>query len=82
MLKNFKTTIAGIVAGLPIAVHAIFQAITDGTLTGQSGSQLLMGLGIVLLGAYAKDHNVTGGTQPQTIEAENRLAVAKAAQPK
>lgn len=68
MFKNWKTTLGGLVAGLPIGINAVINAYAAGELNGQSGSQLFLAIGIILLGAYSKDHNVTGGSISQTKE--------------
>jgi hypothetical protein len=64
-MKNWKTTLAGLTVGLPVAWDAIVQAYNAGAFTGKSGLQLVAAIGIVLLGLVSKDHNVTGGTKPQ-----------------
>jgi hypothetical protein len=63
MITSWKTTLAGIIAGLPVALDAIITAYNAGTFTGKSGSELALGIGAVLIGAFAKDHDVTGGTK-------------------
>lgn len=62
-MKNWKTTLAGLIAGLPFAIDALTQANTAGFFTGKSGLELVGAVGIVLFGAFAKDHNVTGGVK-------------------
>lgn len=62
-MKSWKTTIAGLITGGAVGVDAVLQAIAAGALTGKTGLQLAAGIGIIFLGAYSKDHNVTGGTQ-------------------
>lgn len=64
-MKSWKTTLAGLIAGLPIAADALIQAYNSGTFTGKTGSQLALAIGLVIMGLFAKDHNVTGGTKPQ-----------------
>lgn len=64
-MKSWKTTLAGLVAGLPAAIDALIQAYNSGAFTGKTGTELAFGIGVVLMGLYAKDHNVTGGTNPQ-----------------
>jgi hypothetical protein len=64
-MKSWKTTLAGILAGLPVAVQSLLDAYNSGQFTGKSFSQLAVGVGIILIGVYAKDKNVTGGTTPQ-----------------
>lgn len=39
-MKNWKTTLAGLVAGLPFAIDAIVQAYTAGYFTDKTGWQL------------------------------------------
>ena len=60
-MKNIKTTLAGLVAGLPLAVDALLSAYKLGTFDGKHGVQLALAIGLVLLGLASKDHNVTGG---------------------
>ncbi len=64
MKRNWKTSAAGIIAGLPIAMSAIVDAYNAGYFTGKSGVQLAFSVGIVLLGILSKDHDVTGTTKP------------------
>lgn len=73
MFTNWKTTIAGMIAGLPLAIDAVAKAYADGQFNGQHGVQLALGVGLVVLGALAKDHNNTGGTNPVTEEAVKRV---------
>lgn len=65
-LKNYKTTLAGLAAifGAAAAIAG------DPTQAGDPGilSTILAGIGLL----FAKDSNVTGGTKPQTPEAEKR----------
>lgn len=62
---NWKTTIAGLIAGLPVGIDALITAFNAGAFTGKSGAQLALAIGIILFGVYAKDKNVTGGTVKQ-----------------
>jgi len=64
-MKNWKTTLAGILTGFPVAIDALLTAYNSGAFTGKSGLQLMAGIGLVVLGVYAKDSNVTGGTVQQ-----------------
>ena len=64
-MKNIKTTLAGLMVGLPVAADALIAAYNSGAFTGKSGLQLAAAVGIVLLGLVSKDHDVTGGTKPQ-----------------
>lgn len=64
-MKNWKTTLAGLLAGLPVLGDALYTAYQAGAFTGKTGIQLVTGIGMVLFGVWAKDHNVTGGTVVQ-----------------
>jgi hypothetical protein len=64
-MKNWKTTLAGFIAGLPVAIDAIMKAYDAGAFTGKTGLQLVAAVGVILFGLWAKDHNVTGGTVDQ-----------------
>lgn len=59
-MKNLKTSLAGLLAGLPFIVDALLQAYTAGSFTNKSGLQLVAAIGVVLLGLYSKDHDVKG----------------------
>lgn len=59
-MKNLKTSLAGLIAGLPFIIDALIQAYTAGTFTNKSGLQLVAAIGVVLLGLYSKDHDVKG----------------------
>jgi hypothetical protein len=54
-MKNWKTTLAGVLAGLPLLIDALIQAYNMGAFTGKSGSQLFLSIGLVLLGYFAGD---------------------------
>lgn len=55
MIRNWKTTLLGLITGGSISIDAIIQqGITHGW------KQALIGLGIILLGAFSKDHNISG----------------------
>jgi hypothetical protein len=59
MFTNWKTTLAGIITAIGVG----FSQATDPTL--QFIGKILLLVGPLLLGAMAKDHNVTGGTKEQ-----------------
>jgi len=59
-MKNWKTTLAGLVAGVPFAVDAIITAYTAGYFTDKSGWQLFGAIAVILITALAKDHDVSG----------------------
>jgi hypothetical protein len=59
MGKNWKTTISGIVAGLPQLITVVTPMLP------QKWANVLTGIGMVLFALAAKDANVTGGTVKQ-----------------
>ena len=61
MNKNWKTTLAGLVAGLPFAIDAIVQAYTAGYFTDKTGWQLFGAIAVIVVTSLVKDHDTTGG---------------------
>ena len=59
-MKNLKTSLAGLIAGLPFIVQSLMEAYNTGAFTNKSGLQLVAAIGVVLLGLYSKDHDVKG----------------------
>jgi hypothetical protein len=59
-MKNFKTSLAGLIAGVPFIIDALSQAYSAGAFNGKSGLQLVASIGVVLWGLYSKDHDVKG----------------------
>ena len=59
-MKNLKTSLAGLLAGMPFVIDELMQAYTAGSFTNKSGLQLVAAIGVVLLGLYSKDHDVKG----------------------
>ena len=64
MVKNWKTTLAGLVVGIPLILHG-----SGVDHVGHVGSTdwlgIVSGIGALFMGAYSKDHNVTGGSVQQ-----------------
>ena len=58
-MKDLKTTLVGLFAGLPVVFNALANAYQAGTFTGETGYHLAAGIGIVLLGALASDSKKT-----------------------
>jgi hypothetical protein len=58
-MKNIKTTLAGIVAGLPLLIDALIQAYNAGAFTGKSGSQLFLSIALIIIGYILKDPKKT-----------------------
>jgi len=54
-MKNYKTTLAGLIASLPIAIDALITAYNAGAFTDKSGGQLLVAIGIALFARFAQD---------------------------
>lgn len=53
-MKNWQTTLAGIIGGLGIAANA-----------GFTRESIIQAATVIVLGFVAKDRNVTGGTRSQ-----------------
>lgn len=60
-MKNWKTTFAGLVTGLPFAINALMDAYAAGYFTDKSGWTLFGALAWILVTALVKDHDATGG---------------------
>jgi hypothetical protein len=58
-MKNIKTTLTGIVAGLPLLIDALIQAYNAGAFTGKSGSQLFLSIALIIIGYILKDPKKT-----------------------
>jgi hypothetical protein len=69
-IKNWKTTAAGI-AALLSSIAAVLHSYSAGQQIDWNA--FMMGLYLCWVGVTAKDANVTGGTIPQTPEAEVRV---------
>lgn len=66
MFSNWKTTLLGGIAGLMQVSTALANGgIHIGHWGGADFTTLIAGISTFLLGAYAKDHNVTGGAIKQ-----------------
>ncbi len=64
MKKSFLTALFGAMASLPHILPLIGVG-TIGHVGGGTVDQLLSGIGMLGLGFFAKDYNVTGGTRQQ-----------------
>lgn len=58
-MKNWKTTVSGIIAAAGLAMQASNDSIVKVI------GLILAALGTAMIGGSAKDNNVTGGTKPQ-----------------
>lgn len=61
-MKNWQTTLAGIIGALAIWLPQVQTAMQSGKV---DWGQLILGLAVLLMGAFAKVFNVTGGTVAQ-----------------
>ena len=68
MISSWKTTVAGLIAGLPGLIDALIQAYNAGFFTGKTGVELVASVGFIIFGFVSKDHDVTGGNKPNTAE--------------
>jgi hypothetical protein len=71
-LVNWKTSLLGLVVGALTVAVGYYQP-------GMSWRTWALGAAVAIWGAVMKDFNVTGGTQPATVEAVARTAPAAAA---
>jgi len=68
-MKNWRTTLLGVLISAYPIIDAIMQAYNSGYFTEKSGSQLWLGIGVIIFGVLAKDHNVSG-TAKQVVSSE------------
>lgn len=54
-MQNWKTTLAGLVAGAPLAIQALLDAYNAGQFTDKSFHQVVFGVAVILIGIYASD---------------------------
>lgn len=65
-MKNWKTTLLGILAGVALTFGSAAQArANDPKAAPITIGNVLPGLAVAVLGALAKDSDVTGGTRQQ-----------------
>jgi hypothetical protein len=62
-MKNWKTTLAGAIPGLIIFFYSLLESLKAGQ--AFDFRDMLLGLGLTMLGFLAKDLNVTGGNKSQ-----------------
>lgn len=67
--KSWKTTSAGILTLVSVAVGLIFAPVITPALIMASATSALAGIGLL----FSKDSNVTGGTTAATPEAAHRV---------
>lgn len=54
-MKDWKTTLAGILTALPFLIDALITAYNAGFFENKTGFQLAIGIAIVVLGVIMKD---------------------------
>lgn len=54
-MRNWKTTLAGLLAGLPFLIDALLTAYSSGSFEGKNTLQLAGSIAIVLIGWIVKD---------------------------
>lgn len=54
-MKDYKTTLAGLVAGLPILIDSLLTAYNAGTFEGKNSIQLALSIGLILFAWLAAD---------------------------
>lgn len=59
-MKNWRTTLAGLALSAYPIIDSLFQAYNAGYFTDKTGQQLWLGIGFIIFGILAKDHNVSG----------------------
>ena len=58
-MKNWKTTVAGVLAGLPLLIDALLQAYAIGSFTGKTGVELSLSIALIVIGWFLKDPKKT-----------------------
>lgn len=54
-MRNWKTTLAGLLAGLPFLIDALLTAYASGSFEGKNTAQLAGAIAIILIGWIVKD---------------------------
>lgn len=62
-MKNWRTTLAGLALSAYPIINSLFEAYNAGYFTDKTGGQLWLGVGFIIFGILAKDHNVSGSKQ-------------------
>ena len=59
-MKNWRTSLVGLIGGLPLLIDALVQAYNSGYFTDKTGVQLWISIALIVLSLLAKDKNITG----------------------
>jgi len=77
-MTNYKTTIAGVLAAIVLAIEPFVSA--NGFNLKTDWPKLAGAVLVAIFGLVAKDHDVTGGTRPQPGTAASPQPAAAATQ--
>lgn len=81
-MKNWRTTLAGLVFAAYPVIDALIKAYQSGYFTDKTGGQLWLGIGIIAIGILSKDKNVTGVGEGAKTKAEvQSIALPKPPRP-
>ncbi len=64
-MKNWKTTLVGFLGGLVLLMKNLIAVLDADTATNLSYEEVVIALGMMGIGWFSKDKNVTGGTVNQ-----------------
>ena len=67
-MKNWRTTVAGLLAGLPFVIDALINAYNAGLFTEKTGLQLFGAIAIIIWGVVSKDAKVSGTDDKEKME--------------
>lgn len=67
-MKNWITTIIGFATGLYPLLTSIQEAFEAGYFTGKTGTNFWLGLGLIVIGYYAKDKGNSGTNDPEKLD--------------
>lgn len=59
-MKNWRTTLVGLISGLPFLIDALVQAYNTGYFTDKAGWQLWASIAWIVLSVLVKDKAVSG----------------------
>lgn len=56
-MKSWKTTLAGLLTGMPVIISAVMDAYNSGQFVGKTAVQIFIAIGIILMGYVSADHS-------------------------
>ena len=81
-MRNWRTTLAGLLVSAPFIIDALIQAYTAGYFTDKTGWQLFASVAFVVFSRLAKDHNVSGTSKDIQATAEENNGIGLPIPPK